>query len=196
MTVLPSSAYSVREYKTALRTHMLAARDRLPPEIRARASAVIAQKILGLPSFVRARTVLIFYPYGSEWDATHIIRSALARKKKLILPRRVKENKTLDLYAVTDLDRETEWVDKIREPLTSLPKVAPEEVDWFLVPGVAFSLLGDRLGHGLGYFDKLLDAASPTAFIAAGAFDIQIVDSLQTEPHDKKVQFVGVGSTY
>ena len=53
-----------------------------------------------------------------------------------------------------------------------------------LVPGVAFTRNGDRLGRGKGYYDRFLKTLPPTCFTCGVCFDCQLVDSLPIEPHD------------
>ena len=56
------------------------------------------------------------------------------------------------------------------------------EIDTILVPAVAFSRSGDRLGFGKGYYDKLLMNFKGTV-IGIG-YDFQVIDELPSLPHD------------
>lgn len=71
----------------------------------------------------------------------------------------------------------------ILAPLPRLPIFTPEEIDILIVPGVAFTPRGERLGYGGGYYDRYLPLC-PQARILATAFSEQLVDSIPTEPHD------------
>ena len=68
--------------------------------------------------------------------------------------------------------------------------MAPEEVDFFVVPGVAFDAQGGRLGHGTGYYDGLLRQARPGASRTAVAFECQIVDAVPMTNRDMPVHRV------
>lgn len=68
--------------------------------------------------------------------------------------------------------------------------VAPEQCDVIIVPGVAFTRRGDRLGHGQGYYDRYLAVTRPDAMRIALAFECQLVDELPTEPHDYRVDVI------
>lgn len=56
-------------------------------------------------------------------------------------------------------------------------------VDIFLVPGLAFDLSGNRLGRGAGYYDKLL-LNHPKSLKIGIANKSRIIDSVPTEDHD------------
>lgn len=71
----------------------------------------------------------------------------------------------------------------IPAPKTTCPLVAPHELDILIVPGLAFTSHGERLGYGGGYYDRYMPRC-PQARILALAFPEQMLDSLPTEEHD------------
>ena len=60
----------------------------------------------------------------------------------------------------------------------------PETIDCVIVPGVAFSRKGARLGHGGGYYDRFFYEKAPQAYRVAVAFSCQIMDDIPMEDHD------------
>lgn len=78
----------------------------------------------------------------------------------------------------------------VLEPSPSCPHVAPADVDVWLVPGVAFSRGGERLGRGGGHYDRLLARARPGAARVGVCFAPQVVDRLPTEAHDVVMQWL------
>jgi 5-formyltetrahydrofolate cyclo-ligase len=56
-----------------------------------------------------------------------------------------------------------------------------------IIPGVAFDSHGNRIGHGMGYYDRLLQKKM-SAHCLGLAFELQIVESIPTEKHDVKVE--------
>ncbi len=71
----------------------------------------------------------------------------------------------------------------IPTPLPTLPLLSPGEMDILIVPGVAFTTAGERLGYGGGYYDRLLPLCTRANIISL-AFPEQILPELPTEPHD------------
>jgi 5-formyltetrahydrofolate cyclo-ligase len=184
-------AAALRVAKQALRTSVLAARDALPPESRRRLSASIASRIAALPSYAAARTVLLALPFRSEWDSHALARDVIASGRRLVLPRVDRDARVLALHAVADLDADVApGYLGIPEPRAVRPAVAAAEVDFVLVPGVAFDAEGRRLGYGGGFYDRLLPTLRPDAARVAGAFDEQVVDRVPAASHDERVALV------
>lgn len=77
------------------------------------------------------------------------------------------------------------------EPVRSAVRPVPvKDVDLVLVPGLGFDRRGHRLGHGLGYYDRLLARLPKTTATIGLCFDFQQLDRLPTAPHDHAVQRV------
>jgi 5-formyltetrahydrofolate cyclo-ligase len=66
----------------------------------------------------------------------------------------------------------------------------PAVFDLVLVPGVAFTERGDRLGRGGGWYDRLIPQLRPGCATVGVAFDIQVLPELPVEPHDARVSVV------
>ncbi len=71
----------------------------------------------------------------------------------------------------------------IPAPLPQLPIVEPARFDIVIVPGVAFTTGGLRLGYGGGYYDRYLPRCTQAKLLAL-TYPQQIVDYIPTEAHD------------
>lgn len=73
------------------------------------------------------------------------------------------------------------------EPQPQCPPIGIAALDIILVPGLAFTRDGKRLGRGGGYYDRLLGRPECRAERIAVAFDVQIVDHITVEFHDEHI---------
>jgi 5-formyltetrahydrofolate cyclo-ligase len=187
----PPQGTALRAAKLAVRRQVLAARDRLPADYRARAADAIAARIAALPSFAAARMLLLTLSFRSEWDTLPLVRLALAAGKLVAAPRVNVAARMLELHALADPAADLEpGYQGIPEPRAHCPPVAPAAIDWVLVPGVAYDGAGRRLGYGGGYYDRLLPLVPPGAARVAGAFDAQLVERVPSAPHDLTVDTI------
>jgi len=130
-------------------------------------------------------------PFRSEWDSRGLARDVIASGRRLVLPRVDRDARELALHAIADLDADVApgYVG-IPEPRAACASVAPAEVDFVLVPGVAFDAQGRRLGYGGGFYDRLLPRLRPDAVLVAGAFDEQVVGAVPAASHDARVPLI------
>jgi 5-formyltetrahydrofolate cyclo-ligase len=187
----PPVGAALREAKRSVREQALAARDAMPPQARAAASAAISATIVAQETFRSARTILVTLPFRTEWDSRLVIARALADGKVVVSPRVDAVARMLSLHRIGDVARDVApGYRDIPEPLPHCPVAAPADIEWVLVPGVAFDPAGRRLGYGGGYYDRLLPMLSPGAPRVAGAFEAQLVASVPAGPHDLTVDVV------
>lgn len=69
----------------------------------------------------------------------------------------------------------------------------PEEIDFIIVPGVAFTAAGMRLGRGKGFYDKYLSQPGFRAFKAGVCYPHQVVEELPADPFDIPVDHLCCG---
>jgi 5-formyltetrahydrofolate cyclo-ligase len=144
-----------------------------------------------LSSFAAAHVVLVTLPFGSEWDTRPLAEAALGSGKKLVVPRVNDATRMLELHAIGDIIADvTPGFHDIPEPLSTLPRIDAATIDWVLVPGVAFSPDGRRLGYGGGYYDRLMITLRPATPRIAGAFDAQIAQRIPAASHDLAVDLI------
>lgn len=131
-------------------------------------------------------TVLAFFGVGREPDTSGLIELLDARGYTVALPRVEGD----DIVAVAH---------RLGAPLAAgafgIPEplgaaVAPETIDVVIVPGLAFTPDGRRLGQGGGYFDRFLALVRPDCVTCGVGFAEQIVDDIPCEPHDRTLSAV------
>lgn len=70
---------------------------------------------------------------------------------------------------------------------------AAEEIDLMVVPGVAFTREGVRLGRGKGYYDRYLAREGFRAYTVGVCYACQLLQELPSEEHDRRVDIVVAG---
>ena len=179
--------------KSSIRKSIQSLREQLPAAVRAAHNVAITERLLQLPQYRNANTVLGYMNFGAEFASELWIQQVLADGKKLALPRVNHHTNQLDLYWVDDPGNQLEaglW--KIREPVVErCERLATlNEVEFALLPGVAFTRNGARLGYGGGYYDKLLAHITHQPTLAAAAFELQIIEHIPQEATDVKVGWI------
>ena len=200
-TSIPSStdpiADAIAEKKRVLRKLTIERRDAMAPVERERFAEHITAQLLAMPAYRRAQTVMGYMSFGTEFDTASFVQQILNAGKRLVLPRVDKLARKLMLYQVKELRDLEAGVWGIREPRIDSPLVSLNEIEFMLMPGVAFDRAGNRLGYGAGFYDRLLaDAAvtiqpqTPAATRVAAVFSLQVVGIVPTAEHDQRVDFI------
>lgn len=154
-----------------------------------------ADYVFTLPAYKKAQNVLIFLSCGHEISTEYLIQHITADGKRLAVPRIVPGTSDMSFFFLDSsrsIGSQTETGSyDITEPLASLERIEvscfPEKT-LILVPGLAFTESGWRLGKGKGFYDRYLAGVIslntgthlPLA-LTAFCFSRQIVASL---PHD------------
>jgi 5-formyltetrahydrofolate cyclo-ligase len=174
-------------YKSELRQKMRAALGKISPAVRAVESIELRERLQAqIPS---AHTILFFAPLPDELDVWPMMELSLALGTNCALPCFDAETNTYGAKRLKTLATDI-VVGKfgVREPAATCEPIGLDQFDLVLVPGLAFDLQGNRLGRGRGFYDRLL---TETSGIKCGvAYDLQVLETIPTEPHDAKVDFI------
>ena len=163
----------------------------MTPDARSEKSARLCEAIANSSAWQAARTVAIFAPQPREPDVEMLW--SRGGGKSFAYPRVVEAR--LDLFRTGSLHELAPGAFGVREPAGEIAHaVAPDTLDLILVPGVAFTRDGARLGRGGGFYDRLL-ASLPARTCKIGVcFDVQVLTELPIEPHDLHVDFIATES--
>jgi 5-formyltetrahydrofolate cyclo-ligase len=183
MTAQPADDF--QQKKQAIREQAHAARNALPNKDEL--SRGICERLVALPEYAAARTVMYYVDVRSEARTRHYLPTALGQDKRIVVPHCV--DGELELFHLTSMEELAIGMYRILEPKAELrgrpeKRVQPVDLDLIVVPGVAFDRQGGRLGHGFGYYDKLLRHARPEAPLIALAFECQLFPEMPMQAHD------------
>ena len=172
--------------KTDLRREMRA-RLTILGDARAEKSRAIVAALAAHPAFLAAKTVALFAPIPTEPDVEPLWENAA---RQFCFPR--VNGAQIEFVVVRHPEdlAPAAWNPLVREPAAAQPVIASAGLDLILVPGLAFTRDGRRLGRGGGYYDRLLAARAPRTIALGVCFDPQLVADLPCEPHDQRVDAV------
>jgi 5-formyltetrahydrofolate cyclo-ligase len=180
---------AVRDAKRAMRAAVRAAVIGLDPALRSQEERAVLDQVDRLPGFVQAGTLLLYVSaLPDEIPTMGLIAAALDRGQVVVLPRVDRGARRLSLHRIDDPTRDlVAGVFGIPEPAERIPEIDPGAIDWALVPGVAFDVMGYRLGRGAGYYDRLLPLLRPETPRWSLALRLMWVDAVPREPHDQPI---------
>lgn len=179
-TTLLNAVKSIKS-KVELRSEMRAKRKELSSADRKSASAKICEKLLAYPGLMEKGPIAVYLARHDEIDLTFFIEEGLKRGLSLLAPRW--NGKNYDLAPIVSLEEKDLRLGPmgIFEPL-DFSKTAEPSV--WIVPGLAFTSSGSRLGYGGGWYDRFLSGTMPESVKLGVAYAFQIVPYIPTEPHD------------
>lgn len=137
---------------------------------------IVFHKIENMDCFYNAKNILLYYSLPTELP-THKVIDEWNATKTILLPR--VDSDSLRIYEYDSSEMEIGSYD-VMEPSARCLEHSIHDIDVAIVPAMAFDHDGNRLGHGKGYYDRLLASASTIKKIGV-AFDCQILDYV---PHD------------
>jgi 5-formyltetrahydrofolate cyclo-ligase len=147
----------------------------------------IKKRFFETKNFNQSLAILFYISYDNEVNTHDMIKECISNGKHVIVPVTDKENRRLipsKLESWGDLNRGAYGILEPRRE--HIKEVSLDEIDLIVIPGVAFDKHGYRIGHGMGYYDRLL--LSSTKAIHVGlSFEFQLVDEIPMEDHDIEV---------
>jgi 5-formyltetrahydrofolate cyclo-ligase len=183
----PSGTPSANAAKLALRDQLLTARNRRGLLEVGEAARALAEHVLAAPEIRRAATVTAYVSVGTEPGTTGLLDALVGLGKRVVLP-----------VVLPDLD--LDWA--VYEGPTSLAparlgllepvgtRLGPDSVgtaDLLLIPGLAVSPIGDRMGRGGGCYDRALARVPVGTPVWVLLYDEELGIDVPVEPHDRPV---------
>lgn len=171
-------------------------------------SDTILRALVNDSRFQSARTVGLYLSMPlMEVDTTKLIEYCFNAEKEVYLPKCIDEVDTLrrsrhmNLLRVLGMDvvRQLKPRGKfnLREPEEGESIMDKGGLDVLILPGLAFTKAGERLGHGAGYYDEFLNAYEikfgKLPYLVGLSLQEQIVDNIPMEDHDRILDTVVIG---
>lgn len=177
------------EEKRIFRKTALEKRRALSNTERTNHSSMIQKLLFDFSVFREAKRIFAFASMPDEVQTNEILAGMLEAGKEVAIPL-ITGPRKMEAAAFSDM---ADLVPEKYGILTVKPEkrriLDPSELDFVLVPGVAFSKDGIRLGMGGGYYDDFLKRAS-SAFRLAVVYGCQVFDTVPQEPWDEQVDAI------
>ena len=186
-------SYSISEEKQLIRERVRALRQSLAPEEVREAGETVSHFVRSHVSAAEIGRVCVYANTGKEIPTEDLMQDLLADGVMVAVPdwEAWKQGSGLRVVTIESTDELVRKDRVVPQPMVTAGRIFPiEELELFLVPGIAFDLSGNRLGMGGGYFDRLLLHASSTATFTGLAYDFQVVTHVPSETHDIPVHEV------
>lgn len=145
----------------------------------------ISERIISYEKIENADIVLVYASFGSEVSTEAIIERLLESGKNVALPK-CGDNGSMKFHIITSMSQTSEGKYGIKEPDCSLPVAVCTKKTVALVPGLAFTESGFRLGYGGGYYDRFI-AEYPFIYTIGVTYEELIAASLPCQSHDLAV---------
>ena len=182
--------------KNEIREKIKVLRQDQPAKLRAKRTKKITYRTAELRELsieqVRDKRIAIFHSFAGEPDMKELYDILTRRGAKLFFP--VICDSFLYMAEVDNGYDDPKTFHNgtlgIKEPDLVSDKFIP--MDIIIIPGVAFSAQGDRIGFGKGYYDKYLAQYGPNDLpvLIAPIFEFQIINEIFTDELDVPVDII------
>jgi len=176
----------IAAWRRQARGELIAARERIPDEVRREATATITRLVEAAFARVPRLAIAFCWPYRGEVDLRFAIRALRDRGATAALPVVVGKGAPLQFRR---------WQPGVAMVAGALGIPAPRDTalvvpDAALVPLVGFDGHGYRLGYGGGYFDRTLAAPGRRPVTAGVGFESARLPTIHPQPHDIPMDFI------
>ena len=170
--------------KKRLRSEIRCAGRSLNESYIAYSNEGIYKNISALPEFVNSKVLFTYYSVGAEPDTHKIIGLALEMGKTVALPR-CYGNGIMDAAEIKNISEMQMGAYNIPAPPPNAKIISPSEIDFAIIPALAFDKMGYRLGQGGGYYDRFLE---PSDFFSVGIVrSAFLLEKVPAEHHDARL---------
>ena len=176
-------AYSKKEIRRAY----IARLQQLDMDTRLREERRINSKLFDTQEWLSARCIALTMSHSFEIDTAPLILHARHLGQRVVVPRTLKDHQ-MEFVTIDEGTDFTETSFGVLEPNDG-KVVQPDQIDLMIVPGIAFTRDGDRLGFGGGYYDRYLQMYKEAVTVGY-AFEEQLFDAIPSEAHDRRLDFV------
>jgi 5-formyltetrahydrofolate cyclo-ligase len=173
--------------KQELRQKILKLRNEFDKDKLSEFNFKIKQNLLSLNEYINSDIICSYVSFASEVNTHDLIKESLNVGKKVIVP--YINNKEICLSELDNFNNLELGQFGILEPKKEFVNAVDKLiVKTFIIPGIAFDKLGNRIGFGKGYYDRLLKDLNVLKI--ALCYEFQLLQNLPSEKHDISVNII------
>ncbi|MEF9917803.1 MAG: 5-formyltetrahydrofolate cyclo-ligase [Eubacterium sp.] len=175
--------------KKAFRQETLKKRSTLYSE---EIDAAIIDNFVHSDAYKKADWIMAYISFGTEINTHAFVKQALADGKHIVAPICNLADHTVTLSEILhfpgDLEAGHYGILEVKKDCMRI--IDPKKLDLVMVPGMAFTEAGNRMGFGGGYYDRFLETINDTCVTVALIREDFIYDTIPMEAHDKSVDII------
>lgn len=178
---------TIKSEKKEIRKKLIEKLKSLDPKYRKESSESIFKEIVKQKDYLLAGTIFIYVGTDNEVDTSLIIKDALAKGKKVVVPKTI-ELGLMEACEIDSMEDLQPGRHDILEPMDATYRLDPDKIDVAYIPCVAYTSGGYRIGFGGGFYDRFLLRGKFKRVLVA--FSEMEVKSLPVDYFDEKVHAI------
>ena len=174
--------------KEALRCEMrIELQEISAPQVTA-VSKILVSEIQKSRRYLEAKNIAFYWAVDWEIDLSALLDFEQSLGKSFALPRWNSRLRDYEFASLNSVEQVVDGKFGIQEPAPECEVLEPREIDLALVPGLAFSPQGVRLGRGRGFYDRLLKPLRSEFW--GVCHDTQVKNDIPSDSWDKPMQYI------
>ena len=178
----------IADRKKVLRREMRSVLQELTPDQIVSASKAVVIQIQHSLRFRHAKTIALYWAVDWEIDLSHLLSPEISTGKSFALPRWNSRHEDYEFALLDSVSQIVTGLYGIHEPAPECSVLEHQVIDLVLIPGLAFSRAGARLGRGRGYYDRLLGPLKSD--FCGVCHDVQLKDDVPSNHWDKPMHCI------
>lgn len=175
------------EEKRRLRKFYLDILTNYPKDTRLKDTALIEKNLFQNATWIESEIIGITIAKYPEIETKGIIEQGWKDKKRIVVPKCNPADRKMEFYLFEDYSQlETVYYGLLEPNPSKTERIDKDLIDLLIVPGLAFTSTGYRLGFGGGYYDRFLSTYKGHS--VALSFSSQVIEELPIEGYDLPVQ--------
>ncbi len=176
------------ETKSEIRKRILEQRKRLSKLQVSEKSRIICNGLRKQEQIAHANHILVYSSVQQEVDLSDLVEMLISEGKSVYFPKVVGDN--MQFFEIKSYKELTKGSFGVLEPRGSSALWNGFLNSVILVPGVAFSETGVRIGYGKGFYDRFLYQYQKALHAIGVAYDFQVLSNLPEENFDYPIKCI------